>query len=209
MSEIKDDFFLPIADDTVHKKKKAYCQHVIHKIYGNRAPGRIINSITIGPASEYFYCKEHYDLLINALDSSHFSNGVYLPGSLKNLSDTTTYFDEPRGGDILSLNWADYEGISVSSDGLNRKFWLALQKSMRGKDVAICCLGSHGRSGTIASILIGLELGYDARSAVKFVRRHHCSQAVETFEQEMVVWEILGGRKVTKRIATPAHPLHP
>ena len=56
---------------------------------------------------------------------------------------------------IIRLNWSD-----MSDFYLNKEFWLELVDILREqkKDVIVCCLGGHGRTGTALSILAALTL---------------------------------------------------
>ena len=57
------------------------------------------------------------------------------------------------------------------------------------KKVGLFCLGGHGRTGYVASVVLG-KLGYD--DPIKFLRSNYCKNAVESSEQVNHIAEILG-----------------
>ena len=64
--------------------------------------------------------------------------------------------------------------------------WLYGQVSKGGRKIDIGCVGGHGRTGTLLSLLQMYE-GTDAWDAIHYVRANYCRQAVETMEQVMLV----------------------
>lgn len=60
-----------------------------------------------------------------------------------------------------------------------------------GNRVAFWCLGSHGRTGTLLATCIGLEEP-DIEDPIEEARKRHCKHAVETYAQEVCVFEALG-----------------
>lgn len=77
--------------------------------------------------------------------------------------------------------------------------WLAkrLHKALRdGETVAISCIGGHGRTGLLMSILYGLMTG--SKTPIDDIRNRYCEKAVETYEQKCFVHDYL---KLAKPIA--------
>lgn len=60
---------------------------------------------------------------------------------------------------------------------------------LAGKRVGTFCLGGHGRTGYVASLILGF-LGVE--DPVGFLRKNYCKKAVETREQLEQIAEILG-----------------
>ncbi len=71
-----------------------------------------------------------------------------------------------------------------STPDLSREFWADLIDILRKekKDVIVACLGGHGRTGMVLSILAVLMNATD-HDPVKFVRDNYCEEAVETGSQ--------------------------
>ncbi len=92
----------------------------------------------------------------------------------------------------LNLPIRDY-GIPTWST----KTFEALAKDVRavlnaGTDVTIACTGGHGRSGTIAAVLLQLLDPVKDEHPVTRLRRLHCANAVETAEQVRYVCDCTG-----------------
>jgi protein-tyrosine phosphatase len=60
-----------------------------------------------------------------------------------------------------------------------------------GKDVLVCCVGGHGRTGLFVSILAGLFVPEAADTPIEWLRTIYCDSAVETRSQEQYVRRIL------------------
>jgi len=142
---------------------------------------------------------EAADVVIDCagITKKDFNNPV---GSL--LSGTTRLVDAVKESithpDTLFIDWPDMKTPKVGP-----KFWVMLLKAIPDNSrVVVCCMGSHGRTGTAMACLIaanGLTLGKenvpDAVDIIKFVRKNHCSKAVETQSQEDYVAKIVANLK--------------
>lgn len=100
---------------------------------------------------------------------------------------------------VLRINWEDM-GVP---DQLSRKWWVNLLKDIRKLEgnVAVCCMGGHGRTGTALSCLAGLtSLVPRNGDPVAFIRSKYCDNAVETMEQNRYI------SRITERsvISTPS-----
>lgn len=85
------------------------------------------------------------------------------------------------------IHWRDGDVIE-----LKKNFWELLIEEIRlqKRDVYVGCVGGHGRTGTVLSILAGL-LGV-SKDPVKFIRKNYCEKAVETVVQLEYIKEITG-----------------
>lgn len=100
--------------------------------------------------------------------------------------------------DTLFIDWPDMKTPKVGP-----RFWQSLLAAIPDKSrVVICCVGSHGRTGTAMACLIaansvtlGRDQVPDAVDIIKFVRKNHCSKAVETQSQEDYVAKIVANYK--------------
>lgn len=100
--------------------------------------------------------------------------------------------------DTLFIDWPDMRTPKVGA-----KFWQSLLEAIPDKSrVVICCVGSHGRTGTAMACLIaanavtlGRDQVPDAVDIIKFVRKNHCSKAVETQSQEDYIAKIVAHYK--------------
>jgi len=61
-------------------------------------------------------------------------------------------------------------------------------EDIKTKKVAIFCLGGHGRTGYLASIILGLM---EYKDPIKFIRDNYCISAVESLSQIEQIGEIL------------------
>ena len=98
---------------------------------------------------------------------------------------------------ILYIDWDD-GGVPV---GLSVAWWEHLAKYVRTikGDGVVCCIGGHGRTGTVLSILAAkLGLVPQEEDPVAWVRDHYCPDAVETNGQIMYI-ERMTGCKVHAR----------
>lgn len=91
---------------------------------------------------------------------------------------------------ILSAYLMDYGGVP------SNELWKALidntiKELKSGRRVLAWCAGSHGRTGTFLSSLIGvLEPNID--DPIKAARDRHCKHAVETLRQAKAVFDLIG-----------------
>lgn len=82
----------------------------------------------------------------------------------------------------LVLAWAD--GMSF---GASAEFWQRFYDICRAegyKKVIVCCLGGHGRTGTALAALLIANTEMDDFTAIDFIRKHYCDEAIETKAQE-------------------------
>lgn len=131
---------------------------------------------------------------------------IDLTGSEHKFNDSPQAFDEVSAEFLpfVAQSYAGWLSLPFPDYGTpkNLKTFLqwkgitdVIQKILAsGKDVLVACHGGHGRSGLFVSI-VGYILhngndGWD--SPVTKVRTIHCLEAVETFNQEQYVYDILG-----------------
>ncbi|MCI0526895.1 MAG: hypothetical protein L0Y56_05505 [Nitrospira sp.] len=143
------------------------------------------------------FTSELDDLVIDLAQSSFYSETlVQSTYKSKHLSRYT----EPLR---ISVDWKDFQDIS-----LDKSFWIDLIKEIRHlkRDVSICCIGGHGRTGTALSILVGLMLprGFSDGDPVQFVREAYCANSVESNVQIDYI-EHITGMKVKAGPAKESH----
>ena len=95
-------------------------------------------------------------------------------------------------GPMLDVQWRDY-----SAPNLDREWWDVLVSALfalpKGSEVAINCIGGHGRTGTALSILAALTgVVKDGEDPVAWVRTHYCKEAVESETQLRYIEEVIG-----------------
>jgi protein-tyrosine phosphatase len=94
--------------------------------------------------------------------------------------------DEPPPFDWESrwVRWRDFGLPSDHNDArlVMREAW----HRAAGERVEVACLGGRGRTGTALACIAILD-GVPAREAVRYVRDHYSSHAVETFWQRRYV----------------------
>jgi hypothetical protein len=95
---------------------------------------------------------------------------------------------------LIDIDWED-GGIPY---GLSKAWWEAFSKSvmMVEGDIALCCIGGHGRTGTLLALMLHFgELGLDHACPVEYMREHYCDSAMETDAQAKYI-ERMTGRTV-------------
>lgn len=183
-----------------HKKKKekqimshlsmwnARCNHYVHLIAEAKTNDlQHMESVAIGPAYGMArYSSDLYDVHITGLAKEVFTNQTHLPLEFKSLHESADGYFRDNTDKLIALDIQDFQTPDLSSD-----FWLDLFDLLKGKRVVSTCLGSHGRSGMIAAILIGLDMNIPASEAMAWVRSFHCGSCIESEEQEQYVTSIL------------------
>ena len=91
----------------------------------------------------------------------------------------------------LAIDWMDR-----SIPTFDRKFWDAFIDMLDVAEgpVFIHCMGGHGRTGTLASILVGIIPGFDLRGLdpISYIREEYCDDAVESKIQVYYVQQMTG-----------------
>jgi hypothetical protein len=116
---------------------------------------------------------------------------------------------------LAHLTTAPYSVVKVPWDdgaapwNLRQAFWKELARWLveQNRDVIVCCMGGHGRTGTALAILthfIRPEISRNFRCVVSWLRKIYCDQAVETYEQIQYI-ELM---TETKIIALPSWVSH-
>ena len=88
----------------------------------------------------------------------------------------------------IDFQWRDFGPFVLGKD-----FWKDLVTVIRrkNKDVLVCCIGGHGRTGTALAILAGLT-GATKTDPVKFIRDLYCKKIVESENQIEYIEDITG-----------------
>jgi len=101
------------------------------------------------------------------------------------LESTRKAYDNP----IIKIDCEDF-GTPI----LSALFWYTLAKDLRAykHDVLVCCLGGHGRTGMILSIMAGMLIpDVTGQRPITFVRNNYCEHAVESEKQKKYIYNIL------------------
>jgi len=91
------------------------------------------------------------------------------------------------GGVIIGYPMKDMGGVPRDHAKFIEKMARFMEKDKRG--VLFCCMGGHGRTGTM---LASLAAYWGVEEPVNYVRQHYCKKAVETRLQISAVYDILG-----------------
>lgn len=128
-----------------------------------------------------------YDLIIdlaNAVTSK--VEGTNLRGQIKK-------FIEPKQAQILHLGWPDYGTLKWERGDFESL--LAAIEGDQLESVFVCCMGGHGRTGTMMAILAGISGAVpDGACPVEWLRKLYCEKVVESDEQLDYVERITGLR---------------
>jgi protein-tyrosine phosphatase len=85
-------------------------------------------------------------------------------------------------GEILYLPIIDFGTLPKDVEKIYAKKIASLL--YQGKNVAMFCIGGHGRTGYMSSLVL-LELGI--KSPIELIRNSYCKHAVETEEQRKAI----------------------
>ncbi len=122
-----------------------------------------------------------WDLIVSAVGFGSFENNpVKATEKARALLGPELFDWEPPA--VVGLSWPD-RGVP----NLGRAWWKSLAgeiKALNGK-VGVCCMGGHGRTGTMLSILVPLLGGVKGKKKcpVTWVRKNYCKEAVESDAQ--------------------------
>jgi hypothetical protein len=140
-------------------------------------------SLFAGKAQDCYTQSERFDLLMTADDTPK----ALTTGPLMKANSRATVMlprailNQPECG-ILNLGWKD-GGVPALGREL---FWEPLVEYLMATELrfAVGCLGGHGRTGTMLSILAALGgLVPEKTCPVNWIREHYCDEAVETSRQ--------------------------
>lgn len=126
-----------------------------------------------------------YDLIIDLAKSVTATvYGTSTRGNVKKFTDELS-------AQILHIGWPDY-GV-ISWDRSKFEQLLAAIKKDKLESVYVCCVGGHGRTGTMMSILAGLSgVIPEGECPVTWLRKAYCDNVVESEKQLAYVGEITG-----------------
>ena len=108
--------------------------------------------------------------------------------------------------EVVRFNWEDH-GIPP----VGYQFWVDLMRLLPEGHVIICCIGSHGRTGTaMASLLVAGNPSVTAKKAIEEIRAIHCDRCIETTGQEDYIAglveerdRIIEAKKAQKKASCP------
>lgn len=100
----------------------------------------------------------------------------------------------------VRINWPDY-----STPAIGARSFAALFNDLKAieGDVLIACTGGHGRTGTLAAILIGLSGIAGGRNPIKYLREIYCERAVENDSQIDFVYKCCNFDPTTDPLPEP------
>ena len=126
-----------------------------------------------------------YDLIID------LSGSVTQKVRALGLRGKVAEFANDLAAQILGVSWPDY-GVIKWDRGLFEQLLEAI-KNDKLETVYVCCVGGHGRTGTMISILAGLS-GVIPKDEcpVEWLRKKYCENVVESQEQLDYVAAITG-----------------
>ena len=135
---------------------------------------------------------QNWHLRIRLADDNYFRNDTYVwaNAGAQALLPRDIYTVEPPP--TLDIEWQDY-----SVPDLGKDWWVSLTNAIKkiSGDVAVYCMGGHGRTGTTLSILAALGGACGKRDPVLWIRKQYCDNCVESTTQISYIEEILG-RKI-------------
>ncbi len=158
--------------------------------------------------------KNGWALVISAVGYAEFlKNPISVNAEAKEIGLPTALFTFSPPP-CIGIEWPD-RGVP----NLERQWWRTLADAIirlePGSKVGLCCLGGHGRTGTmlaILSVLFGVIKG--KKCPVAWVRKNYCKEAVESRDQRDYI-EYVTDVKVTaapsdeKTMSYPTGPAGP
>jgi hypothetical protein len=129
--------------------------------------------------------KRSYDLIIDLAKMVTATVSSTNPrGKIKEFADGLSV-------QILHISWPDYGIITWEKERFQEL--LAAIKADKLESVYVCCVGGHGRTGTMMSILAGLSNAIpDGECPVTWLRNKYCDNVVESESQLDYVQKITG-----------------
>lgn len=133
-------------------------------------------------------------LFVNCMGSAAFEPKAFknpvktLPDKLKDAGlDAQEWTFAPEVmPDEMVIDWTD-RGMPELRAAWWREF-PKLVKEAGYKEMVVFCFGGHGRTGTaLASLMIANGIEKDPIKAIEWVRKNHCSKAIEGSEQELYI----------------------
>jgi len=100
-------------------------------------------------------------------------------------------------GEILYYPVKDYG--TLPNDVLDDLVSIIIARIRNGKKVGLFCMGGHGRTGYVASIVLG-KLGY--KDPIQFLRANYCKEAVESNAQIQHIADVLGKPELVEKYET-------
>jgi hypothetical protein len=129
--------------------------------------------------------KRGYSLILD------LAKAVTATTSSTNAKGHVKEFADNISAQIIHINWPDYGIITWERERFEAL--LAAIKADKLESVYICCIGGHGRTGTMMSILAGLSNAIpDGECPVTWLRNKYCNNVVESAAQLDYVREITG-----------------
>jgi len=137
---------------------------------------------------------DDYDLVLNA---SGVPATTRVKGNGKARELFPSLFSIKTDAAVIEIDWPD-----GSVPPLPREWWINLVNKLKRISaspfrIACCCVGGHGRTGTMLSIFAGLL--NQGKDPVAFVRRNYCPRAVESLSQKTYI-EMVTGKEVRAKI---------
>lgn len=153
-----------------HKKKTSYAKTIKSKCH--KAPVEILSNLICGAKNEVteMVGKKYRASVLVVLDS--LDGDIWKTGFR---------------GEIIYCPINDFD--ILPTDILDNIVSTIIKKISVGERVGLFCSGGHGRTGYIASCVVGKLLKKD--DPIKYVRDKYCKNAVETFEQIKHIAEYL------------------
>lgn len=126
-----------------------------------------------------------YDLIIDLAKSVNSSiKGTNLDGHLKSFADEAS-------AKILHIDWPDFGVIKWKRERFEKL--LAAIKNDNIGTVYICCIGGHGRTGSMMTILAGISGAVPkGECPVQWLRDLYCENVVESAGQLDYIEEVTG-----------------
>lgn len=132
---------------------------------------------------------KNYDLIID------LSGLIKPPVEQYGLGQNLQAFAARKTSSILQIDWPDFSIINWTTDDYKKLLQAIADDQV--KTVYICCVGGHGRTGTLTTILASLcNIVPEDACPVTWLRNKYCESVVESEEQMKYITQITG-RKVT------------
>jgi len=139
---------------------------------------------------ENLFCGSQYEALVMA--SARVRVDTLIPLHILDADIWKTGFR----GEILYYPIEDYKVLP--DDVLDDLVSKILDRLNRNKKVGLFCQGGHGRTGYVASVVLG-KMGYD--DPIQFLRSKYCRNAVETSAQVRHIAGVLEKPKLAQKYA--------
>ena len=163
------------------RKRRVHMRELCNRDTCHIGPIEVLQNLFCGSEGEAFDMRVDTLVPLNRLDAAIWDSGFR--------------------GEILYYPIEDY-GV-LPDDVLSNLTSKILERINHGNKVGLFCMGGHGRTGYVASVVLG-KLGYE--DPIQFLRSKYCRKAVESHAQVRHVAKALEKPELLEKYGVQSRP---